>query len=139
MALVGRVTIFWVLTSFFMLFVVMKLDGTTDWLWHVVFVPMWILDVLSIVFLATFLGSLYRNGGTPYRVNDFHVSKKRMIWLIVLFVLKIIFLLILCSKLDGFITASYVYVFMPLWVILLMLAVDCYIATWKEGRSYQNR
>lgn len=137
MALVGRVTLLWILASLFMLFVVLKLDGnlSEEWTWFIVFIPMWVLDVISIIYLIVFIISHYRDSQPSSRVIEFNVSKLRKLWLIGMFTVKTTFLLVLCSKLDGFIEASFVYVFLPLWFLLVMLIVDSYVATWKEGNK----
>ena len=137
MALVGRVTVLWILSSLFMLFVVLKLDGTTTWAWFLVFIPIWILDVFSIIYLIIFIVSDYR--GNQLRAIEFNVSKLRKFWLICMFMLKMCFLLMLCAKLDGLVDTSLIYVFIPLWLLLIMLIVDSYVATWKEGKKQVRR
>lgn len=137
MALVGRVTFLWILTSFFLLFVVLKLDGTINWFWLVVFVPMWILDVVTVVYIVVTLLYDYRRGDPPTVMDDFNVLKRRKFILIGMFVLKIIFMMLLCLKLDGFTIASYLFVCIPLWIVLAMLFIDSFIVTWREGKKYR--
>jgi len=138
MAFVGRATVFWIQITFFLLFVVLKLDGTTNWLWHFVFIPIWILDIVTIVYLASFLIAHYRTGRTPYEINDVQLTKYRKIWLLTVYLFKVIFTILLCLKLDGFINISYMFVCLPLWIMLVMLTGDAYVATWKISVKYHE-
>lgn len=137
MSLVGRATVWWLLASFFLLFVVMKLDGSIDWLWYVVFVPMWILDVLSVLYLI-FSHSAGNQRCLRMIVNDFCIPKEVSIGLMVAYGMKLLFGLLLCAKLDGFANISAFYVFIPLWAGLIIVAVICCVYTWKKAKRFHN-
>lgn len=134
MALVGRVTILWILVSFVILFIVLKMDGTLNWSWLVVFVPMWLLDISTIAYLTIFLVLEYRQRESPSLMDVFNVSGQRKRCLILIYLLQIVFMLLLSLNLDGYLDISYVFVFIPLWIIFTMLAVDCSVITWREAK-----
>ena len=133
MALVGRATLLWIAVSFFLLFVVLKLDGTTTWSWYAVFSPIWILDFIAVLYLVLFILTEHRN--TTRLMNEFHVSRNRKFWLMAMYIVKLVFCLILCAKFDGYLDASYYYIFIPLWIMLSCLAVDSSINTWQEAHK----
>jgi len=138
MALVGRATVWWLLGTLFLLFVVLRLDGSTDWKWFVVFTPMWLLDILSIVSLITIVVVGTRNNRFVQHINEFHVSKERAIYLIAVYVTKLTFGLLLCAKLDGYLAASYFFLFSPLWIMLLMVVGFAVRETWLEA-NHEHR
>lgn len=137
MSLVGRATVWWLLVSFFLLFVVLKLDRSIDWLWYVVFVPMWLLDVLSLLYLsATFV---FRNNRcVQIFVNDFRISREVSFGLLAVYALKLVFGLMLCARLDGFAHISSFYLFVPLWIALAIVAGICCVYTWQKAKHYHN-
>lgn len=137
MAIFGRVTIFWWLSAFFILFIVLKLDNSIDWLWSVVFTPMWILDLLALIFLTTFLVLHFRSGRRPFGMNEL-LTKEREIYLLFVFLFKWVFELLLCLKLDGYINVTVYYIFIPLWMLLLLLVGDTCRITWKERHNHER-
>lgn len=127
-----RVSIFWAFVSLFLLAIVIKLDGSAgkDWSWYIIFVPMWVYDLFAVLFLVLSLFCQINRRNNTY-FNCFTTSRK--FWLLVLISLKISFALTLCAKLDGFIKLSYVFVFIPLWLLLVLITGDAYIATYIEA------
>ena len=132
MGFLARVSLFWALVSLFLLMIVIKLDGSAgkDWSWYVIFVPVWFYDAFAVLFLSLSLFCRSRRPNTSY-FNYF--TNNRKVWLLFLFALKILFSLMLCAKLDGLLKVSYVFIFIPLWLLLLMLTGDAYFVTWCEA------
>lgn len=133
MALVGRASVIWFFLTLFLLFAVLRVDGTISWKWNFVLIPIWILDTLSIVYLIYLIVADIRATSRREQPYEFQVTKIRKFWLLVLYFLKVSFLLFLAAKLDGFLPhVSFVYVFIPLMALLLLLSVDCYGAAYNE-------
>lgn len=150
MGFLARSLTFLIHLSLFLLFVVLKLDGTTTWLWHYVFLPLWIYDLFTLILLTNFLVSHFRTGSRPYCyllpfdlldfifIYDF--TKMRTVFmLLVFFSMKFLFTLVLCLKLDGFIKLSLVYVAIPFWLLVIGMFCDAFITTWNEGKAYYSR
>lgn len=140
MSLVARATVWWLLVTFSLLFVVMKLDGSIDWLWYVVLVPMWLLDIFSMLYLVTSfsVGFRFRFRCINFIVNDFRIPKEVLIGLMFVFGLKLVFGLLLCARLDGFANISSFFLFIPLWIALIIVAGISCMYTWSKAKSYYN-
>ena len=78
MTIFTRVTASWWLVAFLILFIVLKLDGTIDWSWAVVFTPMWLLDLVSSLYLLVFFIFHMRGSRQPFNMNN-HLSKERQV------------------------------------------------------------
>jgi len=139
MALVGRATVWWLLGSFFLLSVVLRLDGSTQWRWFVVFIPIWLLDCFTIVYLITSLVVGARNNRLVQRINEFQVPKERAVYLLIVMTLKLLFGLLLCTHLDGHVTISYFYLFIPLWLMLSMVTGMSIMDTWRDSANHPHR
>lgn len=137
MALVQRSWAFWIFATIFLILCVIRLDRKTLWLWHLVFIPLWILDAITITALILLSIIHFKSGHDPYTELD--LGKWRKIWLLYLFVWKLTFLLTLCAKLDGLTTASYFFVFIPLWILLISAAADAAIATIRSAANASYR
>lgn len=133
MALVGRAIIWWLLGSLFLLLVVLRLDGSTSWKWFVVFTPIWLLDIFSIIYLIASVVVGARNNRLVQRINEFRVSKERAGWLLGVHVLKLTFGMLLCGRLDGYLDVNYVFLFIPVWLMFIMLAALAMRDTWQEA------
>ena len=132
MTLVQRAWFVLVFSTVFLILCVVQLDRRTKWLWHLVFIPLWILDAVVITALVVLIIMHFKSGRNPY--PDINLGKRRKIWLLYLTLLKLAFLLALCARLDGLTDAAYVQIFIPLWLLLLSLAGDAILATVKSAR-----
>lgn len=149
MGFLARSLIFLTQLSLFLLFVVLRLDRTTTWLWHYVFLPLWIYDLFTLICLTNILVSHFRTGNRPYcYIQSFDLfdfifiydfTKMRTVFMLLMFSMKFLFTLILCLKLDGFIKASFVYVAIPFWLLVIGMLCDAFIITWNEGKAYYSR
>lgn len=99
-----------------------KLDRKTDWNWFLVFLPMWIFDVIFLALLIFRLVTHVRNG------RDRDASLRSVVFNLGVFIfglaMKISFELMLCVKLQYIdIVLDIFYVFIPLWILLLIAVV----------------
>jgi len=136
MTLVQRAWVFLVLSTVFLILCVLQLDRRTKWLWHLVFIPLWILNAVVITSLIVLIVLHFKSGHNPY--PNFNLGKRRKLWLLYLSILKLCFLLTLCARLDGLTNAPYTQIFIPLWLLLVSLGADALVATVKSARQ-QNR
>ena len=137
MALVHRSWIFWIFSTLFLILCVIRLDRRTNWLWYLVFIPVWVLDAITMICLLIFTIMHIKSEQNPY--GDFDVSKQRKIWLLCIYLFKLAFLLTLCAKLDGKTSASYYEVFIPLWIFLILIGIDAYRASVKSAMNTAHR
>ena len=137
MTLVQRAWLVLIFSTVFLILCVVQLDRRKKWLWHLVFIPFWILDAVIITSLIILLIMHYKTGHNPY--PDFNLGKRRKIWLLYLTLLKLTFLLALCAKLDGLTDAAYVQIFIPLWILLVSIGGDAIVATVRSARHPNHR
>ena len=137
MTLVQRAWLILIFSTVFLILCVVQLDRSKKWLWHLVFIPLWILDAVTITSLIVLIVMHYKSGRNPY--PELNLGKHRKLWLLFLTVLKLTFLLALCAKLDGLTDAPYVQIFIPLWFLLLSVGADALVATVKSARNPDHR
>ena len=129
MATVHRVLLLWCVFHLFLIFLVIRLDRETNWFWFIVFIPFFVFDFVVLCYIIVRCIQHLRNG---YEHSDF--SLKRKFWFFFLVSSKLTFLFVLGAKLEGMITVSYYYVFIPLWVFLVGLACDVTTWVWISAR-----
>ncbi|KAI8495367.1 PREDICTED: transmembrane protein 60-like [Branchiostoma belcheri] len=121
MALVHRVLFTWLMTLFFLILLVLRLDGGTIWNWFIIFVPLWAFDAIILAMLAIRMIRHCRNG---YDSDD--VTMKKKLWYLLVMMLKLGFQMTLCLKLQYFRTIPFYLAFLPLWGFLLCVAGDIF-------------
>lgn len=130
--LVRRVWFVLIFTTVFLILCVVQLERRKKWLWHLVFIPLWILDAVTITSLIIWV-ILH----SPH--PEFNVGLRRKLWLLYLIILKLAFLLALCAKLDGLTKAPYSQIFIPLWFLLFSIGADAIVATVRSARNEDRR
>lgn len=129
MTLVGRATVWWLLNTIFLLLIVLRLDSSLEWTWFSVFSPVWLLDMCIIFYLVVSIVDTF-----PWIEEELQVGKKRAVFLLVAVVLKLTFELMLCAQLDDFMTISYFFLFVPLWLMLSMVTGMVVMDTLRDGQ-----
>lgn len=121
MAVIHRALITWVQISLFLVVLIVKLDGRSDWNWFVVFTPMWLFDLQLFTFLMVkiFQNSRRRNGPIESVVA---VARKRAAYVFCV-VMKVAFQSLLCTKLQYYQDISYFIIMLPFWG--LMVTINC--------------
>lgn len=103
----------------FIIILPVKIDSTsylvTDMSWFVIFLPLFVGDILNAYFNVILVIRLYLE-------NSFKVAFVRAIWSTAYFILPFFFKTMLCKKLDGEIL-DYSEVFASLFVLLQLMAV----------------
>lgn len=133
MATVHRVLSLWCVFLLFLIFLVIRLDRETTWFWFIVFIPFFVFDFVLLCYIVVRCIQHLRNGQPYGQQSDF--SLKRKLWFFFLVACKLTFLFVLGAKLEGLITASYYYVFIPLWVFLIGIACDVTSWVWISSRT----
>ena len=130
MAMVHRVLAVWCVILVFLICLVIRLDKQNDWYWFIIFIPLFLFDVL-LIFFALFRVVLHLKQG--YDTNELTI--KRKFWFLSLVCAKLTFLVVLCARLEKLITVPYYYVFIPLWAFLLGLACDATTWVWVMANA----
>ena len=126
-----------IFSTVFLILCVVQLDRQSKWLWHLVFIPLWILDAVTMTSLVILAIMHFKSGRNPY--PEVNLDIRRKLLLLYLLVLKLAFLLALCAKLDGLTDAPYVQIFIPLWFLLLSVGADAILATVKSAKDEDHR
>ena len=88
MAVVHRALFTWFTTLDFLIFLVLKLDAKINWNWFLIFIPLWVFDVVVIIYLSVNMIIHCKNG---YDRNHSDLSLRRKGWFIAAAVLKLMF------------------------------------------------
>ena len=110
-------------------FIMLKLDGPTDWSWFLVLTPMWLLDALLLalslaqVFLSN-IPALVSYSGTQDEV----LTRTRSFWFLSFVICKVVFQLLVCMRASNMILAPITIVMIPLWIILFGVCFDLFSA-----------
>ena len=62
MAVLHRALVTWFLSLVFLILLVLRLDGRTQWNWFIVFIPLWLLDSILLLYAWVMLLSPCRGG-----------------------------------------------------------------------------
>ena len=126
---VHKVLMFYFFSISLNVFIMLKLDGPTDWSWFLVLSPMWLLDVLLLtlslaqVFLSN-IPALVRYSGTQDEV----LTRTRSFWFLAFVICKLLFQILVCMRASSMIFTPLTVVMIPLWIILSGVCVDLFAA-----------
>ncbi|GCB78299.1 transmembrane protein 60-like [Scyliorhinus torazame] len=121
MSLAQRVLMTWLFTLLFLIVLVLKLDNKAPWNWILIFIPLWTFDTILLMMLIVKIIGRCRSG---YDRNGNSRSLKKEVWYLCAMLLKLGFLLALCARLDHFAQMKLIFVFIPLWLLLVGAVVD---------------
>lgn len=122
MAVLHRSLLTWVLCLIFFILLVLRLDDKLVGNWFIVFIPMWLFDIIIIAFIVFHMITHCKTG---HDRNDQTMGRKVCCLLSVL--LKVAFQLLLCIKLQYYEDLALYYVFIPLWLLLLEASGDIFV------------
>ncbi|KAJ3271340.1 hypothetical protein HDV01_006845 [Terramyces sp. JEL0728] len=110
-------------------FLAVRIDGNNSWPYFAVFVPLFIIDIIALVFFA-------RSLPAPKNEDQERISEedrksietvKRMV--LICFVLFTVFQILVCLQLDGATDISWWIVFIPWFVIEAALLIQNFLMT----------
>ena len=132
MAFIHRAQFSWFLALAFIILLTLKLDGRiNEWNWLIIFIPQWIFDSVVILYTTIKMIMHCRNSAVQ---NMYELSMKRKMWCLIVVVLKLLFQVILCLKLQYLPEVRMLYAVIPLWILLTGFVVDVFRSLWKLGR-----
>lgn len=116
MAVIHRALLTWSLFALFIVFLVLKLEGKSDWDWFLVFVPMWIFDSIVILLLA--LKTLHHpRGRNVNRLMTRHPNSKTHCAIFI--ISKLAFQMLLCIRLQYVNNLPLFIIMIPLWIFFM--------------------
>ncbi|XP_024226999.1 transmembrane protein 60 [Bombus vosnesenskii] len=110
----------WFNLLIFLILLVLRLDQRTQWNWFIVFIPLWLFDLIVSVNIIINIITLFKNG----RID--HLPRE--MWYTSVMLMKISAQILICLKLEAphwFLPAKLV--LGPFWILLPALAVDVFI------------
>jgi len=137
MAVIHRALVTWFLLTLFLILLIVRLDGRSDWNYFLVFIPMWIFDVKLFTFLIVkiYQNSRRRNGPIE---NMMVVLRKRAVYMISV-LLKIAFQILLCIKLQYYSEMSMFIVMIPFWGLMITVnSALIYMLMKPRDNSYHS-
>ncbi|KAM9328604.1 transmembrane protein 60-like [Pholidichthys leucotaenia] len=132
MSLAQRVLLTWFFTLVFLVVLVLKLDGKVKWSWFIVFFPVWVFDGILILMLAVKMAGRCKPGYDPRNGSP---DLRRRTWYLMAMLLKLGFCLMLCAKLEKLADLKLVFVFIPLWTMLVGALVELGLNIFPERRE----
>jgi len=126
MAFIHKVQFYWFMILVFIILLTLKLDRRIDeWNWFIIFIPMWILDCLITVFTLINMIMHCKRGWWLNTVVE--TSMKRKTWCLSGILLKMLFEVLLCLRMQYFQEHLRLYmVMLPVWCFLSGCVIDVF-------------
>lgn len=121
MSLAQRVLLSWIFALIFLIMLVLKLDSKINWNWFLIFLPVWTFDTILILMLIV---KMLGRCKPEFDARDGEQSLKRRLWYLTAMLLKLVFCVILCSRLERLVEMWVSVVCVPLWVLLVGALVE---------------
>lgn len=118
--IIHKVLFTWISVLIFLIFLVLRLDEQITWNWLLVFIPMWLYDIVMIMYVLFYIVIWYR-GGTQ---NDEPISIPRKVWHLIAVVLKMLFQILLCLRLQDVVNIPSYCVALPFWILFIVMIGD---------------
>jgi len=109
----------WFFLVLFLVLLVLRLDEKVSWSWFIVFIPVWLLDVIVIVYISIFVIRHCVTGNDP---SGRSMLRKSGCVVCVLF--KIAMQILICVRLEFVGTMAAAFAIVPIWLLLIALIVD---------------
>lgn len=121
----------WFILLLFFILLCLRLDGRMHWNWFLIFLPMWLYDViLSIIALFNLVMHCKQD-------SIKHLIKSEHNVLLLVVVLKVAAQIMICLKLEyKWLQLSLYHVLIPLWLMLPILIVDASMKLFKSAYTY---
>jgi len=109
----------WFFLVLFLVLLVLRLDEKILWSWFIVFIPMWLLDVIMIIYISIFMIRHCAMGNDP---SGRSVLRKS--YCIVCLLFKIAIQMLLCIRVEYASTLAAAFAIVPISLLLAALTVD---------------
>jgi len=112
----SRALCVWFFLVLFLVLLVLRLDDKVDWSWFIIFIPMWLLDMIMITCISAFM--------IQHCALPSGRSMMRKGYCIVCVLFKITVQILICVRVEysSIIAAGFAIVLM--WLLLVALTVD---------------
>ena len=130
MAVLHRALFTWFICLMFLILLALRLDKRVRWSWFIVFIPLWLYDVILLVYHIFSLISQMRSS----RRDRYQYNIVRKVWIILLIVFPLIAAqIMLCIKLDdNGIEIQLVYLMIPVWIILTSSSIAVFQSLFEK-------
>lgn len=121
----------WFILLVFSILLCLRLESRMQWNWFLIFVPMWIYDLILLIdaLFNIFIFCRRDNGGNLF--------KNKNILLVAVVFLKITGQILVCLKLEyNFMVLQVYHVLLPFWLLLSILIVDVSMTLFSNKDSY---
>jgi len=113
----------WFFLVLFLVLLVLRLDEKVLWSWFIVFIPMWLLDLIMIVYISIFMIRHCATGNDPSGR-----SMLRKSYCIVCVLFKIAVQILICIRVEYVGTMAVAFAVVPVWLLLVALTVDASVS-----------
>ena len=121
MAVLHRSLLTWFLCLIFFIMLVLRLDEKILINWFMVFIPMWLFDVIIVIFIVFHMITHCKSG---HDRNEQTMGRK--VRCLISAILKIAFQVLMCVRLQYAKNMPLYYVFIPLWLLLGEVTIDVF-------------
>lgn len=109
----------WFFLVLFLVLLVLRLDEKILWSWFIIFIPMWLLDMIMIVYISIFMIRHCATGNDPSGR-----SALRKCYSIVCLLFKIATQILICIQVEYASTLAAAFAIVPVSLLLAALTVD---------------
>jgi len=109
----------WFFLVLFLVLLVLRLDEKVMWSWFIVFIPMWLLDVIMITYISIFMIRHCATGNDPSGRSMLHKS-----YCIVCVLFKISVQILICIRVEYASTMAVAFAVVPIWLLLVALTAN---------------
>jgi len=115
----SRALCVWFFLVFFIVLLVLRLDEKVVWSWFIVFIPMWLLDVIMITYISIFILRHCATGNDP---SGRSMLQKSYSVTCVLF--KTAVQILICVRVEYASMMAAAFAVVPVWLLLVALTID---------------
>lgn len=114
-----RALLTWIILLVFLILLVLRLDDKVTWNWFIIFIPLWLFDVIIVIYIVFFMIKHCTSG-----VDQGNYTMLRKSWCLGCVALKVLFQVLICLRLQYIRTMGTFIILIPMWVLLLALVGD---------------
>jgi len=109
----------WFFLVLFLVLLVLRLDEKVLWSWFIVFIPMWLLDMIMIIYISIFI---LRHCATGIDPSGRSMLRKSYCIVCVLF--KTAVQILICVRVEYASKMAAAFAVLPVWLLLVVLTID---------------
>ena len=119
MAVNSRALCAWFFLVLFLVLLVLRLDEKILWSWFIVFIPMWLLDMIMIIYILIFIIRHCATGNDPSGRSALRKS-----YCVVCLLFKIAIQILICIRVEYASTLAAAFAIVPVSLLLAALTID---------------